>query len=251
MKESINLTFDKELGKSISEVTSISLDTDYEINDEEITGKFLIEGTYKSHGLCLNQEDFIFTVPFSYEIKDNMDSDTLKIEVTDFTYSIEADKLCLDIEYDVLYEEIKEEEEEEDFAELDRFIKSYEVDLEDVKEEIDAFKEEIETTEERKVNVIEEEPILVPIEVEESSEDHIEEVETHEHHQEEVTTSIIETAASTKDEYITYHVYLCNETDTLETIAKKYNIDYTTLKEYNPDTEIKLGAKLIIPCNND
>lgn len=242
MRENLNISYEKKLGKSISEVTSISLDTDYDVNEKELAGKFVIEGTYKTHGLCLNQEEINFNIPFTYEIKEEADIDTVKLEVTDFTYNISSDTLCVDIDYDILYDE-KNDDDEEYLEELDRYIKAHEIEIEPKIEDL----EEDEVTEiiEDETEELEEEKPLEAEEEEECTEMENAEIDR------QVSESIMESINETKEEYITYHVYICNENDTLESISEKYNIDINIIKEYNKETEIKFGSKLIIPYNND
>ena len=55
---------------------------------------------------------------------------------------------------------------------------------------------------------------------------------------------VIETV---ENEYIIYHIHIVQESDTLDSIIKKYDITLDYLKEYNDISEIKVGTKLIIP----
>ena len=50
-----------------------------------------------------------------------------------------------------------------------------------------------------------------------------------------------------KDEYITYHVHVVTNSDSVESIMKMYNANLDTLKEYNDIKELKVGDKVIIP----
>lgn len=234
MKESLNLKYDAELKKNISEITSISLENDYEIIDLEVKGNFIVEGTYKSHGLSLNQDSFNFKVPYSYKTEGRVDEDSIRVSVSDFTYTIESNTLCLDISYDITYEE---ETNFDDLEEFNRFLDEHEVDIIDFTEKeqeepIELEYEPIETFEEEtEIDTLEEE---LPLE----------------RNNEEIKETIINNI-SDEENYITYYIYICNETDTLESIATKYNVTHDLLKEYNDITEITLGTKLIIPYTND
>ena len=53
------------------------------------------------------------------------------------------------------------------------------------------------------------------------------------------------------DTYVTYHVYIVKEEDTIESIMKKYNVDKEQISLYNTIEEIKPGTKLIIPNSNE
>jgi hypothetical protein len=58
-------------------------------------------------------------------------------------------------------------------------------------------------------------------------------------HEEEIKT--------TKNEYVTYKIYIVKENDTLDTILETYNIDKEELSKYNVLDSIKIGDKIIIP----
>lgn len=64
-------------------------------------------------------------------------------------------------------------------------------------------------------------------------------------------TTIIENIASTEDEYITYHIHIVKENETIDKICNEYNITANLLSEYNEIKEIKIGDKLIIPQDLD
>lgn len=49
------------------------------------------------------------------------------------------------------------------------------------------------------------------------------------------------------NEYVTYHIHIVSETETLDTIIKNYNCSLDTLNIYNDVTSLKAGDKLIIP----
>ena len=232
MKESINITYDKKMSKNISEVTSISLETEYDIHKDKIIGNFIIEGTYKTHGLSLNQEKISFNVPFEYTIKEETNKDTLKVEVNDFVYNIDADTLTVDITADVMYELVQEQE-FDDIEEFDRFIKEHEVDLINIGDK-EFIKESI-----PEVNEIEEEIEIISEDTKEIIDDTIN------------NNTILESVSNKEETYITYHVYICNENDTLDTIAQQYNIDINLIKEYNTNIEITSGTKIIIPFTNE
>ena len=237
MKENINITYDKKMAKNISEVTSISLENEYDIYKEKIIGNFIIEGSYKTHGLSLNQENISFNVPFEYNIKENVNKESLKVEVSDFTYTINADVLTVDISADIIYE-LEKEKEFDDIEEFDRFIKEHEVELINI-DQPQLIPEVIKTTEKPPIDTIEPEPELI---IEAPKETIIEPVEKN---------IILENVNEKEETYITYHVYICNENDTLETIAQQYKIDINLIKEYNSNIEITNGTKIIIPFTNE
>ena len=224
MKENIILKHDEELKKSISEITSISLDMDYDIEDNIVSGDFEICGTYKSHGLSLNQDNFNFKIPFEYNLETNVDESTVKVDVTDFTYTIDSNKLCVDINYKI--EGTKKEITFMDKDEFNKFLDEHEVDLVNLdREELPLEKEYVEETTLPEVEPIREINFVEAPKVEET----------------------IINKINTDENYITYNIYICNESDTFDSISKKYNVTIDLLKEYNDINEIILGTKLIIP----
>ena len=247
MRENLKLNHVIDLKHTISEVTSISLENDYSIKNSCIVGTFKVEGTYKTHGLSLNQEDIDIDIPYKYELRDNINEETIKVDVLDFNYSIEATSIEIDIEYIVEGEE-NIIEDFDDLEEFDRFLSEHEVDVinlndeDEEKEERKAEQEElveevIECIEEPKLDTLEEEECL---EMEERKIDNVN-----------IENAIIENISKKEDSYITYHVYVCDETDTLESIKSKYNITEETLRDYNDTLEITCGLKLIIPCQDE
>ena len=225
MRENLNLKHTIDLKHNISEVTSISLENDYQVKDNNIIGTFKIEGMYKTHGLSLNQEEINIEIPYNYEINDRIEKDTIKVDVIDFNYSIEATNIEIDIDYIVEADEVVLDD-FDDIEEFDRFLKEHEVDVIDLKEE------DIKCEEEQKLDNLEEEKELV-------MEDRT------------IENTIIENISQKEDSYITYHVYVCDETDTLESIKSKYNTTEDVLREYNDSLEITCGMKLIIPCQDE
>lgn len=225
MRENLNLKHTIDLKHTISEVTSISLENDYQVKDSNIIGTFKIEGMYKTHGLSLNQEEINIEIPYNYEINDRIEKDTIKVDVIDFNYSIEATNIEIDIDYIVEADEVALDD-FDDIEEFDRFLKEHEVDVIDLKEE------DIKIEEEQKLDNLEEEKELV---IEDRT----------------IENTIIENISQKEDSYITYHVYVCDETDTLESIKSKYNTTEDVLREYNDSLEITCGMKLIIPCQDE
>ena len=66
---------------------------------------------------------------------------------------------------------------------------------------------------------------------------------------EEAKTTIIESINNDEESFVTYHIHIMKENDSLESICIKYNTTENVLKEYNDLTNIALGDKIIIPDN--
>ena len=93
----------------VKEITSISLEHEITKNDDELLGNFIIDGTYKEHELSVNTEDFHFTLPFSVELNNRIDNDTLDFNIDNFTYEIDNDEMIVKIDYKIDADEVEEE----------------------------------------------------------------------------------------------------------------------------------------------
>lgn len=223
MREIIKNNYEVKFKSNISQIHSISLEEEHTLVDNNLKGNFILSGDYKAMGLSLSLTDYKYEIPYTYTVSDKIIEDTLNVEIEDFSYDIDRDTLNIAIEYSVKYDENHEEE----IKELDRIFDEV-IDLrEEVKETVPEVVEEL--TEERVLKPIE---LLKPDLIEENddiSEDNIE----------------------IKDEYITYHICIVNESDTLDSILDRYKISIDVLKEYNDFDELKIGMKLIIPYQNE
>ena len=54
-----------------------------------------------------------------------------------------------------------------------------------------------------------------------------------------------------EDSYVTYHVHIVKEGETIESICKMYTINTSIINEYNNITEINVGDKILIPFDNE
>ena len=82
---------DLKLNNKVSEVTSISLEHNEKIDNDEINGNFVISGDYKTHIISVNKEKFEKIFPFSVELPSNVVLDSVKFDINDFTYEIKDD----------------------------------------------------------------------------------------------------------------------------------------------------------------
>lgn len=249
MKDTCKFKDTCEFKSNIAEISSISLECNYEYNNSLIQGTFLIEGTYRTHELSINQENYNFKLPFEYKFVENIEEDTALVNVKDFTYTIEDNNLNIEIEYEVLAEVKEEFDTKEEF---DRFLSEHEVDIVDLTTEEESLNEQVidEVRKEEKQN----EDISL---LEEESAERLEgilENQTNEKNPEDntnVTNTIINNIDTREDEYITYHAYVCTELDTLDSIANKFKISVETIKNYNNLDNITTGMKIIIPGSNE
>lgn len=223
---------------NIASILNVSLEHEESILEGEISGNFILTGEYKIHNDTTEVESFRYKLPFTALISDDMNRDTISIDIESFSYEqIEDDVLRIDIDFSIEYEVNLEDDEvevlEDEFDKIDREIDEI-LGLNKNDEERDIFDIE---------DVGDDKDIVVPLIVEEKEE----KLEVP------VDTIIEETkeGISNKEEYVTYYVYVVKESDTLEQILKTYNVSLEYLKEYNDIKDIKLGDKIIIPLYDE
>lgn len=246
MKEVIPFYKEIVFKNNIANITSISLEHTEKVLDGEVTGEFIVFGDYKIHNDTTEKETFKYKLPFTAIIPDNIDTSTVSIDISNFSYEqIDIDVLRIDIDFIIEGEESRccknnqtLEEEVYDKIEKEQKLNSIEDDIENQINEILSITkndpEEIDTQE-----------------IEENQNDTIEE------NREEVTDEIVKQKETIdlekiekQEEYITYHVHIVNNNDSIENIIKKYNTNLELLNEYNDIKELKIGDKVIIPeCN--
>lgn len=229
----IPFTKDIKFNTNISEILSISLEHDYTLNPEEILGNFLITGEYKTHEVSVNKEKFEYSLPFSVSLMSRIKEDTLDFNIEDFTYEvIDNNTLRVNIEYSIkaLEEEKKEEVKltREDTLDIDDLIadniQSLNLPKEDVIPEV--IKEEVPVEEDKKEVI---------------------EVEAKEELNKEEQDTILNSINSDDNEFVTYHIHVLKENETIETVCTKYATSTSLIGEYNDLSNLTIGDKIIIP----
>ena len=242
MSEAFEITREFLFKTNIHEITSISIEQNFDIVENNIEGEFNITGDYRLHEISINKEDFSFKIPFSHQINDNINLDTVDLEITDFTYDFNnGDELKVHIEYNVTGEQNVQEFNDE--KELNDFLDNNEAEIisfkDDKNENREESKEEkdIEVKEEL-TNNEEERNIAIPIPV-------------HNEIDKEENQNLIINSINKDDEFVKYHIHTVVMNDTIENICNKYNINVGTLKKYNTFDTLELNMKLLIPENEE
>ena len=214
MNNVIPFTKEIKFDSNISEITSISLEENYNCTCDTIDGEFIVSGNYKSHELSVNKEDFEYKLPFSVDLTEKIIPDTLNFEITDFSYDILNDntlKVNIEFKFDAELDESREEL----YNEVEEYIN--------------------ESIEEK--NIIED--------------DSLEEVIIEDRIDKEDENTIIDSIKDSDDEYMTYHIHIVKESETVESICALYNSNTNLLSEYNDLSEFKVGEKLIVVEENE
>ena len=206
-----NIPFKKEIdfNKSFTNITSINLEHDYKIYDDMISGSFKLFGTLRKSEASLVDEDFSYDIPFDIALSDDIDLDTVSLNITDFDYNIISNnKININIDLELNYEE----KENDRNISLDSILDS--IDFEDEKEETNITIQDDDTN-----NTI----------VDESN------------------INVISSFIKDKKDYVTYNIYIAKDFDNINTISNKFNVPINVLEEYNGNDDIKVGDKIIIP----
>lgn len=245
MKQIIPFKKDLIFKTKLSEITSISLEHKLLIkNDDCISGEFYISGEYKMTEASINRESFNFKIPFDIELDDKYNLDTLDIDIDNFYYEVvnneallinidlyvEGDKLVVD---EVVEPEIMKEEENTKVMDIN----------------FPAITEDFNTreSEEEVLNQVERPAVsLVDLDSENTYIDNTLDISNDMDKDFNIFNNI-----DNSDTYVTYHVYIVKENDTIDSIMKKYNVDKETLSLYNDIEDIKPNTKLIIPGSNE
>lgn len=252
MKENYLIEKEIKFSNNIAEIISISLEEKHEFKDNKVEGNFIVSGEYKIHEISLNKEKFSYKIPFSQEIKNDIDPETLELEITNFVYDSDNDNLYVTINYLITGDrkDILLFDDEED---LDEFLKSREVDLviDDINNDIDNCLEKqeervvIEGSEKNSEENLEEKREVKEVEP------IVEEDKINDRDIDQSKEELLKNVNVDDDNYITYKVHIVKQEDTEEAIMLKYNITMDDLKEYNNYTNLSLGDKLIIPVVNE
>ena len=248
------IPFKKELlfKTKVSEVTSISLEHNLSLTtDDLVSGEFIITGDYKMTDASINREKFEFKLPFDIALDSRYDTKNIIIDIDNFYYEVINNEFLM-VNIDVYIEGEKIEEPE--------FIKK---EPELVREQEDIEDEEAPTItfippEYKETQLIK--PIELPTEEELNQKENI--LDTNVEYQKSPiidldTEKTIATSPredfnifeniDNSDSYVTYHVYIVKETDTIDTIMERFNVKKENLELYNDIENINPGAKLIIP----
>ncbi len=242
MKSVIPFTKELDFNAKVQEITSISLEREFTVEDGSVVGDLFISGDYKSHEISVNVTPFSFKIPFTIEVPDNLDKDSITIEISDFAYDMVDDsKITVHIELELEGNEKVEEVEEEETLDV-----PVEVDSEEILKMMEERKEEDVETE-------------VDEEIKEDSD--LEKTEEDENNEERNQTEEVEIVKESEDvlmqnidadsEYTTYHIHMVKEGETVETICTMYNSNMNLLTDYNDLSNLTPGEKVLIPSENE
>lgn len=224
MKKTIPFSNDIKFNTNIYEISSISLEHSLKLNTNNlIKGEFLISGDYKITSSSINEEPFIYSLPFDIALDDKYDSSDIEIDIDDFNYeiineeylrvniSVLIDGIKLKVEEEIIPDVIINEPIEPQIRNINEIINNNEVE----EKSYDLFEE------------IKEEPKEVMLEKKEIFNDFEEE------------------------NYVTYYVHIVRGDENIDSICTKYQVTKEDIQKYNSLDNITLGSKIIIPYINE
>lgn len=278
MKQIIPFVKDVSLDTRISEITSIALEHNLQMeNSDSIVGTFTVSGKYKINDISVNEEVFEKEIPFDITLDSKYDAAKVQIDIDDFYYEIINDEM-LRIHIDVLANNLvyyKETEPELIEVEEPELIIPEEAILKDDDNEVreaEATEAKAETKTEESTLVTTEKEVVVsdvpePIIETERNEEMTTQVESNvtevkeettviepndnKERDVDVTKGLASSFMSETEKYSTYKVHIVRESETIETIKEMYNVTADELEKYNAIDNIVLGSKLIIPISNE
>ena len=197
----------------IAEIRSISLEHTYEIQNNLISGIFIISGNYKLTDTSTNVDPFKFEIPFDISIDSRYELNKATVDINDFFYELINNEV-LSVSITLIIDNLEEKEERE---------------MEENQEE----KQEVEE--------------IKPVSYENAEKDD----ETEEVKPVSASPETVKSIFDSMDEnegYVVYKVHIVTENDTIESIMEKYDVTKEALEAYNDLNDLKIGDKLIVPA---
>ena len=197
----------------IAEIRSISLEHTYEIQNNLISGTFIISGNYKLTDTSTNVDPFKFEIPFDISIDSRYELNKATVDINDFFYELINNEV-LSVSITLIIDNLEEKEERE-----------------------------MEENQEKKQGVEE----IKPVSYEEAEKDD----EAEEVKPVSASPETVKSIFDNMDEnegYVVYKVHIVTENDTIESIIEKYDVTKEALEAYNNLNDLKIGDKLIVPA---
>ncbi len=222
MKKIVPFKKDLNFDKNIYEISSISLEHTLKLKEEnQISGQFIISGTYKLTEASVNVDPFEYKLPFDISIDKKYDTKNIDVDINDFYYELINNEI-LSINIEVVIDGL-EERKEITMPEVKEVTTLPKEDSKEIKE----TRQEVENEETQTVNQTSE----------------VEEVDN-------TAKSIFENLDE-NERYSVYKVHIVTENDTVESILQKYQINQKELEAYNDLNDMQIGSKLIIQAHED
>ena len=220
MKKIVPFTKELMFKTKIGEIISIALDNTLKLDNNLVSGEFIVNGTYKMLADSQIDSEFKYNLPVDITIDNKYDTNECIVSIDDFTYEIiNEEKLKVNIS--VLLDNLNLKELDNQVITKDEL--TLENDLREEEFEM-LFDEELNDDYEKLETIKDERPKDIT----------------------DITDDLFNQIEDTK-EYSVYRVYKVVEGDTLELICEKYKTTKEILMDYNDLDNLKIGNKIIIP----
>ena len=275
----IPFTKDIPFEKKLYEITSISLEHEFKVEDDLLKGNFIISGDFKSHEVSINKEAFSYILPFEITLSENIDPKTIEFMIEDFTYEVlDNNILRVNIDFNVLGSTKEEPEEptteflkpdsipilnnEDSRASLDNILSNNEYETIPLTNPTNTPLENIpslsknnplESSENttKEITSMEVNSKTLELNTTSTKENLEENIEITSVKPSNPEATILNGVNASEDDYATYHIHMVSDGETVETICTMYNSNMNILNDYNELTNISPGDKLIIPEKNE
>lgn len=248
MKQIIPFVKDISLDSKISEITSIALEHNLKMeNNDSVVGFFTISGKYKMNEISINEEVFEKKINFDITLDDKYDASKVTIDVDDFYYEIINDeylRVHIDVKVDnlVYYKKEIESITEEEAPSLVEIISDNKEEKENKRNENEVLKkDERNIKEDIMIDDANNETLKI---IEEKKDDDKLDIS-------EITNNITSGFLGSEEKYSTYKVHIIRESETIKTVMEKYNVSKEELEKYNNLDNVILGTKIIVPVINE
>ena len=107
------IPFQKELifKNYVHEITSISLEHNLKLKEKnQISGEFIISGTYKMTEASINVDPFEYKIPFDISIDKKYDATNIEVDINDFYYEL-INNETLSVNIEIIIDGLEEKEE--------------------------------------------------------------------------------------------------------------------------------------------
>ena len=240
MKKIVPFTKDLMFKTKIGEITSIALDNTLTLDLQNVSGEFIISGTYKILESSQLEEEFKYNIPVDITIDSKYETSSCSISIDDFSYEIiNEEKLKVNIsvmldDLDINEDKIEKIEVVLPNEDLEREFKGEEENREDSEFELldSSMEEELENL------VLENKKIETKNQM------------TYQENKLNFQEKLLENVENEK-EYSIYRVYTVKEDDTLDLIYEKFNTTKEILSDYNDLDNLVVGSKIIIPSEDE
>ncbi len=104
MNQKVLFKKDCTLKSIASEITNIEVTPEYKIEEDVIDGSFNVNGTYKITPSSINDEVFMYKLPFQIALSDDIKKESIDLSITDLNYIMKNETLHLEIEINLDYD---------------------------------------------------------------------------------------------------------------------------------------------------